>query len=53
MLQDEKAFLVAQMVKNPPAVWETWAQSLGWENHLEKGSATHSSILVWRIPRTV
>ena len=37
--------LVAQMVKNPPAVQETWVQSLGWEDPLEKGMATHSSIL--------
>ena len=42
--------LVAQMVKNLPAVWETWDQSLVWEDPLEKGMATHSSILVWRIP---
>ena len=41
-----------QLVKNPPAMWETWAQSLGWENSLEKQKATHSSILAWRIPRT-
>ena len=38
--------LVAQLVKNLPAMWETWVQSLGWENPLEKGRATHSSILV-------
>jgi len=37
-------------VKNPPAVQETWAQSLGWEDPLEEGMATHSSILAWRIP---
>ena len=37
--------LVAQTVKNPPAVWETWIPSLGWEDHLEEGKATHSSIL--------
>ena len=43
---------VAQTVKNPPAVWETWIQSLGWEDPLEKGMATHSSILAWRIPWT-
>ena len=41
---------VAQMVKNPPVVWETWAQSLGWEDPLEEGVATHSSSLDWRIP---
>ena len=38
------------MVKNPPAVWETWVQSLGWEDPLEFGMATHSSILAWRKP---
>ena len=42
--------LVAQLVKNLPAVQETWAHSLGWEDPLEKGMATHSSILAWRIP---
>ena len=42
--------LVAQMVKNPPALRETWVQSLVWENHLEEGMATHCSILAWRIP---
>ena len=41
--------LVAQMVKNLPAMWETWVQSLGWEDTLEEGKATHSSILAWRI----
>ena len=41
---------VAQLVKNPPAVWETWVQSPGWEDPLEKGKATHSSILAWKIP---
>ena len=40
------------MVKNLPAVWEVWVQSLGWEDPLEKGMATHSSILAWRIPGT-
>ena len=38
------------MVKNLPAMWETWVQSLGWEDPLEAGMATHSSILAWRIP---
>ena len=38
------------MVKNPPAMWETWVQSLGWEDPLEEGMTTHSSILAWRIP---
>ena len=46
------ASLVAQMVKNLPAMWETWAQSLGWEDPLEKGMATQSSILAWIIPWT-
>ena len=46
------ASLVAQLVKNPPAMWETWVQSLGWEDPLEKENATHSSILAWKIPRT-
>ena len=41
--------LVAQLVKNLPAIWETWVQSLHWEDPLEKGMATHSSILAWRI----
>ena len=44
------AFLVVQMVKNLPAVWETQVQSLGREDPLEEGMATHSSILTWRIP---
>ena len=39
------------MVKNPPAMQETWVRSLGWEDPLEEGMATHSSILAWRIPR--
>ena len=42
--------LGAQTVKNLPAMWETWVQSLGWEDPLEEGMATHSSILAWRIP---
>ena len=41
---------MAQMVKNLPIVQETWVQSLGWEDPLEEGMATHSSFLVWRIP---
>ena len=48
-LQYYWASLVAQLVKNPPAMWETWVSSLGWEDPLEKGKATHSSILAWRI----
>ena len=43
----------ASKVKNRPAMWETWVRSLGWEDPLEKGTATHSSILAWRIPWTV
>ena len=42
--------LVAQLVKNPPAMRETWVRSLDWEDALDKGKATHSSILAWRIP---
>ena len=42
--------LVAQMVKNLPAVRETWVQSLVWKDHLDQGMATHPSILAWRIP---
>ena len=38
------------MVKNPPAMWETWVQYLGWEDPLEEGMETHFSILAWRIP---
>ena len=49
LLESERASLVAQLVKNPPAMWETWVRSLGWEDPLEKGKATHSSILAWRI----
>ena len=44
------ASLVTQLVKNPPAIRETWVCSLGWDDLLEKGTATHSSILAWRIP---
>ena len=47
------ASLVAQLVKNLPAMWETWIQSLGWEVPLEKGTATHSSTQAWRIPWTI
>ena len=47
------ASLVVQLVKNPPAVRETWARSLGWEDPLEKGKAPHSSFLAWRIPWSV
>ena len=47
------ASLMAQLVKNQPAMWETWVQSLGWEALLENRTATHSSILVWIFPGTV
>ena len=53
LFQYSWASLVAQLVKNLPEMWETWVQSLGWEDPLEKGTATHSSILAWRIPWTV
>ena len=49
-LQYSWVSLVTQMVKNPPALWETWVQTLGWEYPLQEGTATHSSILAWRIP---
>ena len=49
-LQCSWASLVAQMAKNLPAMWETWIQSLGLEDPLEKGIATHSSNLAWRVP---
>ena len=48
-----RASLVAQLVKNLPTVWETWVWSLHWEDPLEKGKATHSNILAWKIPWTV
>ena len=51
-LQYSWASLMAQMVKNPPTMQETRVQSLGWEDTLEKGMVTHSSILAWRIPWT-
>ena len=53
LLQYSWASLVAQLVKNLPAMRETWVRLLGWEDPLEKGKATHSSILAWRIPWTV
>ena len=46
------ASLVAQLVKNLPAMWETWVRSLGWEDPQEKEKATHSGSLAWRIART-
>ena len=50
MSQETEASLVAQMVKRLPTMQETWVRSLSWEDPLEEGMATHSSILVWRIP---
>ena len=47
------ASLVAQLVKNPPAMWETWVRSFDWEDPLEKGKAARSSILAWGIPWTI
>ena len=52
MYRLQRASLMAQRVKNPPAMRETWVQSLGWEDPLKKGKATHSSVLAWRIPWT-
>ena len=52
-LQYSWTFLVAELVNNLPAMQETWIQSLGLENPMEKGKATHSSILAWRIPWTI
>ena len=52
LLQYSWASFVAELVKNLPAMQETWVQSLGWEDPLEKGKATHSSILAWRITWT-
>ena len=52
-LQYSWASLMAQLVKNLPAMREIWVQSLGWEDPLEKGKATHSSILAWRVSWTV
>ena len=49
-LQYSWASPVAQLVKNPPATWEIWVRSMGWEDPPEKGQGTHSSILAWRIP---
>ena len=53
LLLNPGASLIAQLVKNLPAMQETLVQFLGWEDPLEKGKATHSSILAWRIPWTV
>ena len=51
LFQMRKASLVDQLVKNPPAMWETLVQSLGWEDPLKEGIAAHCSILAWRIPK--
>ena len=51
-MENGNKFLVAQTVKNPPAMWETSFRSLDWEDSLEEGMATHSSVLAWRIPGT-
>ena len=53
LTEKKRVSLVAQLVKKPPVMQETWVRSLGWENALEKRKATHSSILAWRIPWTV
>ena len=47
------ASIVVQLVRNPPAIWETWVLSLAWEDPFEKGKVTHSRILAWRISWTV
>ena len=52
-LQYSWASLLAELVKNLQAMWETWLQSLGWEDPLEKGTATHSRIRAWRVPWAV
>ena len=52
-LQYSWVSLVAQLIKNPPEMWESRVRFLGWEDPLEKGKVTHSSILAWRIPWTV
>ena len=52
LFQYSWVFLVTQLVKNSSAMRETWVQSLGWEDPLEKGKATHSRILAWRVPWT-
>ena len=44
---------MAQLVKDPPAMWEIWVSSLDWEDPLKKGKATHSSFLAWRIPQSM
>ena len=49
-MEEIRASLVAQTFKNLPVMWKTWVQSLGWEDPLEEGMATHPSILAWRLP---
>ena len=53
LLLVSRAPLVPQLVKNPPAMWEPWVRPMGWEDPLEKGKATHSSVLAWRTPWTL
>ena len=50
LVQEDLASLVAQRINHLPTTWDTWVQSLGWEDPLEKEMATHSRILAWRIP---
>ena len=52
-LKERRDSLVAQLDMNLPGMWETWVRSLSWEDHLEKGTATHSSVLAWKIPWTI
>ena len=49
IIKSLEGFPMAQLVKNPPTMWETWVRSLGWEHSREKGMTTHSSILAWKI----
>ena len=49
-MHEGRALLYETSALNPPAMWETWVRSLGWEDPLEEGMVTHSSILAWRIP---
>ena len=52
-LKERRDSLVAQLDMNLPGMWETWVRSLSWEDHLEKGTATDSSVLAWKIPWTI
>ena len=52
LMHFEFTFVMAQRVKHLSTIWETWVQALGWEDPVEEGTATHSSILAWRIPGT-